>query len=126
MTNNTNILYRELSHTIIGIAMRVHTRLGAGLPEHCYSRSIAIEFDLCDISYSREFKVDITYNDQIVGHLIPDIVVDSKIVLEFKSDKAIYPHHISQLFSYLRATRLRVGYVINYGHKSLQFKRLIL
>ena len=42
---NKNILYKELSHTIIGIAMRVHTKLGAGLPEHCYSRAMAIEFD---------------------------------------------------------------------------------
>jgi GxxExxY protein len=125
MTNN-NILYRELSNTIIGIAMRVHTRLGAGLPEHCYSRAIALEFDACNIPYSREYKVNVTYNDEVVGHLIPDIVVDSKIILEFKSDNEIYPHHISQLFSYLRVTHLRVGYVLNFGHKSLQFKRVIV
>ena len=123
---NNNILFKELSNTIIGVAMRVHTKLGAGLPEIAYSRSIAIEFDSCNIPYSREFKVDIIYNDQSVGHLIPDIVVDSKIILEFKSDNAIYPHHISQLFSYLHATHLRVGYVLNFGVKSLQFKRIII
>jgi GxxExxY protein len=126
MSTNSNILYRELSHTIIGIAMRVHTKLGAGLPEICYSRSMALEFDAHDIPYSREFKVIVSYNDEPVGHLIPDIVVDSKIILEFKSDNAIYPHHISQLFSYLHATKLRVGYVLNFGYKSLQFKRLII
>jgi GxxExxY protein len=124
--NKCNILYKELSHTIIGLAMRVHTKLGAGLPEHCYSRALALEFTASNIPYSREYRVDVIYNNEIVGHLIPDIVVDSKIVLEFKSDQAIYPHHISQLFSYLKATRLRVGYVINFGYKSLQFKRLIL
>jgi GxxExxY protein len=113
MITNSNILYRELSHTIIGIAMRVHTRLGAGLPEHCYSRAMAIEFDAHNITYSREFKVIVSYNDEPVGHLIPDIVVDSKIILEFKSDNAIYPHHISQLFSYLHATHLRLGYVLS-------------
>ena len=123
---NSNILYRELSHTIIGVAMRIHTRLGAGLPEHCYSRSLALEFDSCNIPYSREFRVDVTYNDQTVGHLIPDLVIDSKIILELKSDQAIYPHHISQLFSYLHATKLHVGYVLNYGVKSLQFKRIII
>ena len=123
---NKNILYKELSHTIIGIAMRVHTKLGAGLPELCYSRAMAIEFDTYNIPYSREFKVIVTYNDEPVGHLIPDIVVDSKIILEFKSDNSIYPYHISQLFSYLHATHLRLGYVLNYGTKSLQFKRLII
>ena len=124
--SNKSILYPDLSYTIIGIAFKVHTRLGAGLPEICYSRAMALEFDACSIPYSREFKVTVTYNDEAVGHLIPDIVVDNKIVLEFKSDQAIYPHHISQLFSYLHATRLRVGYVINFGHKSLQYKRLII
>jgi GxxExxY protein len=106
--------------------MKVHTRLGGGLPELCYSRSIALELDNLSIHYSREFKVVVEYNGQPVGHLIPDIVIDSKIILEFKSDKSIYPHHISQLFSYLHATRLKVGYVINFGCRSLQFKRLII
>ena len=110
---NNNILYKDLSHTIIGIAMTVHTRLGAGLPELCYSRSMAIELDNCCIPYSREFKVTVSYNDQPVGYLIPDMVVDSKIILEFKSDNSIYPHHISQLFSYLHATKLRLGYVLS-------------
>jgi GxxExxY protein len=124
--NNTTILYKDLSHTIIGIAMKVHTKLGGGLPEICYSRAMALELEVSKIPYSREFKVLVEYNEQVVGHLIPDLVVDSKIILEFKSDKSIYPHHISQLFSYLHAARLKVGYVINFGCKSLQFKRLIL
>jgi GxxExxY protein len=81
MSNNSNILFKELSNTIIGIAMRVHTKLGAGLPECCYSRAVALEFDSCNIPYSREFKVIVNYNDTAVGHLIPDIVVDSKIIL---------------------------------------------
>ena len=126
MTKQRNILYKELSDTIIGIAMKVHTKLGSALPEHCYSRAMALEFDSHNISYNREYKVIVSYNDQPVGHLIPDMVIDNKIVLEFKSDQAIYPHHISQLFSYLHATKLRLGYVLNFGHKSLQFKRLII
>ena len=123
---NNNILYKELSHTIIGIAMKVHTKLGAGLPEICYSRAMSIEFENNHILYSREFKVTVHYNNEPVGYLIPDMVVDNKIILEFKSDNSIYPYHISQLFSYLNATKLRVGYVLNFGYKSLQFKRLII
>jgi GxxExxY protein len=124
--NNVNILYKELSHTIIGIAMRVHTRLGGGLPEIVYTRSMAIELETAGIPYSKEFKVLVEYNEQPVGHLIPDIVVDNKIIMELKSDKDIYPHHLSQLLSYLRATHIKVGYVVNFGLASLQFKRLIL
>jgi len=121
-----NILYKDLSITVIGIAMRVHTRLGAALPETCYSRAMAMELEINNIPYSREYKVIVSYNEEPVGHLIPDMVIDSKIVLEFKSDHAIYPHHISQLFSYLHACKLRVGYVINFGFKHLQFKRIII
>jgi GxxExxY protein len=124
--DNKNILYKELSHTIIGIAMRVHTRLSGGLLEHCYTRSMAIELDTAGIPHSTEHEVEVSYNDKLVGHLIPDIVVDNKVILEFKSDHAIYPHHLSQLMSYMSATRIRVGYVLNFGSKSLQFKRLIL
>ncbi len=109
----SSILYKELSDTIIGVAMRVHTKLGCGLPEVCYSRSMALEFDSHNIPYSREFKVIVSYNDSPVGHLIPDIVVDNKIILEFKRDQDIFPHHISQLFSYLKASRLRLGYVLS-------------
>jgi GxxExxY protein len=126
MHDNKNILYKELSHTIIGIAMKVHTRLGSGLPEFAYTRSVAIELDKVGIPNSKEHKVEINYDDKLVAHLIPDLVVDNKIILEFKSDEGIFPHHISQLFSYLNACKLRVGYVLNFGVKSLQFKRLIL
>jgi GxxExxY protein len=124
MHDNKNILYKELSHTIIGIAMRVHTRLGAGLPEICYTRSMDIEFEIAGIPHSTNHRVEVAYNDKLVGHLIPDLVVDNKVCLEFKSVDGIYPHHISQLFSYLNATKLRVGYVLNFGVKSLQFKIL--
>jgi len=106
--------------------MRVHTSLGAGLPEHCYSRALEIEFNNFGIPISREHKVMVTYNDEPVGHLIPDIVVDNNIILELKSLDDIFPHHLSQLFSYLKASKLRVGYVVNFGVKSLQFKRLVL
>jgi len=83
-------------------------------------------FQQNNIPYSREYKVIVSYNDEPVGHLIPDMVIDNKIILEFKSDHAIFPHHISQLFSYLHATKLRVGYVINFGSKSLQFKGIVI
>jgi GxxExxY protein len=124
--DNKNILYKELSHSIIGIAMKVHTRLGAGLPEHTYTRSMAIEFDKAGISHSTEHRVEVEYDDRVVGHLVPDIVVDGKVCLELKSVEGIYPHHISQLFSYLNATKLRVGYVLNFGMRSLQFRRIIV
>jgi GxxExxY protein len=82
MSQNKQILYQDLSYKIIGIAMRVHTKLGAALPEHCYSRSMALELDAQKIPYSREYKVMVYYNDQPVGHLIPDMVIDNRIVLE--------------------------------------------
>jgi GxxExxY protein len=122
MSDNKNILFKELSHTIIGIAMKVHTRLGGGLPEHCYTRSMAIELDTSGIPHSTEHKVEVSYNDKLVGHLIPDIVVDNKVILEFKIDQAIYPHHLSQLMSYMSATHIRVGYVLNFGNKSSSSK----
>ena len=81
---NSSFIYPELSHTIIGICMKVHSRLGAGLPEVCYSRAAALELDAAHIPYSREFKVLVEYNEQVVGHLVPDLVIDSKIIFRIQ------------------------------------------
>ena len=124
MTNN--FFYKDLSHQIIGCAFRVHTALGSHLPEHCYEYALLQEFSKTGIPAVNQQRFEVYYNDAHVGHFFTDIIVDNSIVLELKSDERLSTNHESQLFTYLRVTKLKVGYLLNFGNKSLQFKRLIL
>ena len=124
--DNKVILYKELSYAVIGACFAVHTRLGCALPEVCYNRALSVEFTNKKIKHDIQKKFDVFYDFVQVGHFFSDIVIDNKIILELKSNDKLTANHESQLFTYLRVSKLRVGYLVNFGLKSLQFKRLIL
>jgi len=124
--STNNILFKDLSDKIIDIAFKVHTKLGCSLPEHCYERSLIIEFNKQYIPCVHQKRYDVFYDDEQVGHFFTDIVVDNKIILELKSHEAITSNHYAQLFTYLRTTKLHVGYILNFGSKCLLFKRLVI
>ena len=124
--NNKDFLYKELSFAIIGASFTIHRAMGPGFPESCYGHALSIELQRLGIPFTQQESFDVYYHDELCGHLITDFIIERKIILELKSSDAISSNHIAQLLSYLRATRLKVGYVINFGAKSVQFKRLIL
>ncbi len=125
-TTYSDFLYKELSYQIIGAAFRIHTKLGSGLPEYCYERSLMLEFESLGIPCIEQQRYEVHYNDTFVGHFIADLIVDNRIILELKSEERLIKPFEVQLFTYLRTSGLKVGYVLNFGSKSLQFKRLIL
>ena len=126
MTNNNEILFKELSYQIIGIAFKIHTKLGSALPEHCYHHAFEHELTSQGIPFTTQQIHQVYYSDANVGHFYSDLIIDSKIIIELKSDEKITTNHFAQLFTYLRVCKLKVGYLINFGSRSLQFKRLIL
>ena len=85
-----------------------------------------LEFDNNDITYTSEERHLVHYNDVQVGHFFTDLIVDNKIILELKSDERITSSHIAQLFTYLKASKINVGYILAFGSQSLKFKRLIV
>src|SRR4030042_1680329 len=115
-----NIYFKELSYTIIGISFKVHSKLGCGLPEHCYHHALEAEFSHSLISFLSQKRHDVYYNDEYVGHFFTDLIIDNKIILELKADEHITANHTSQLFTYLHATGLKVGYVIYFSARSLK------
>ena len=120
------ILFKDLSYQIIGACFKVHASLGCGLPEICYQHALGVEFKLQNIPFIEQQEFAIIYKDHYCGRFHADFVIDDKIILELKSKESITSDHYAQLFTYLRATKLKVGYIINFKLKSLQFKRLIL
>ena len=126
MSNYKGILFKELSYHIIGAAFKVHRTLGCGFHESCYAQALSLEFLSLNIPFTQQKKFDVYYFNNFCGYLLTDMIVDHSIILEFKSTESITPSHVAQLLSYLRATKMKLGYVVNFGSRSLEFKRLIL
>lgn len=116
--------HQELTHKIIGCAMKVHTVLGNGFQEVIYQRSLAIEMRKQNLGFSREMKMNIYYDGRIVGKRRVDFFVEDNIMLELKAVAKMEDIHLNQAMNYCQVYNLPIGLLINFGSKSLQFKRV--
>jgi GxxExxY protein len=116
--------YEELTHKIIGCAMRVHSALGNGFQEVIYQRAMEIEMADNEISFSREYEMPVYYKSQQIGTRRVDFLVEQYISVELKAIINMEDVHLAQAINYLEAYDLEVGLLINFGTKSLEFKRL--
>ena len=104
--------------------MTVHKALGNGFQEVIYQRALAIEMQLADISFDREFEMPIFYRDQQIGTRRVDFLVQDAVSVELKAITQLEDVHLAQAINYLEAYNLEVGLLINFGETSLNFKRL--
>ena len=116
--------YSELTSKVIGCAMKVHSALGNGFQEVIYQRALEIEFSLADIPFSREFEMPIYYHNQQIGTRRVDFLVNEVLSVELKALIKLEDVHFAQAINYLEAYNLEVGLLINFGERSLNFKRL--
>lgn len=116
--------YSNLTGKIIGCAMEVHRQLGNGFQEVIYQRALAIEMTSQGIDFSREHEMPIFYKNQQIGTRRVDFLVEGNISVELKAVIQMEDVHLAQAINYLEAYDLEVGLLINFGAKSLQFKRL--
>ena len=116
-----------LTDRIIGAAMKVHSAFGAGLLESVYQKSLCLELRAQGIRFEAQKAIDITYRDQHVGHLVADIVVEGRVILELKSVEKLEPIHTAQLITYLKATGIKTGLLINFNVRHLRhgIKRVV-
>ena len=125
---NINLKYKDITEKIIGAAFEVHTFLGNGFQEVVYQRALAIEMRKAGLEFVREIKQDIFYKDfpKPIGTRRADFVVAGKVLVELKAITELENMHEAQLLNYLKAYQLEIGLLINFGEKSLKYKRLIL
>ena len=125
---NNALKYKDITHKIIGAAFEVHKFLGNGFQEIIYQRALAIEMRKAELEFVREIKQDIFYKDfpKPIGTRRADFVVAERVLVELKAITELEDVHKAQLLNYLKAYRLEVGLLINFGEKSLNYKRLIL
>ena len=119
------ILYKELSYKIVGLAMKVHRALKNGLPEAIYQRALCHELRKENISYETERRTQVVYDGEMIGTFRMDLIVEDAVLLELKAVDALADQHRSQTLAYLKATKLRLGLLINFGVKSLKVERIV-
>ena len=117
--------YKELTGRIIGAAMEVHKSLGNGFQEVIYQRALEIEFTAFNLNFNREFTIPISYRGYEIGSRRVDFLVEDIIAVELKAIIQLEDVHLAQAKNYLEAYNLEVGLLLNFGSKSLEFKRLI-
>jgi GxxExxY protein len=106
----------DLTYRIIGLAMRVHSRLGPGLLESVYHRCLCHELSRADIPFEQQVRLPIRYDGvEIDAGYVVDIVVQGEVILELKAVENLHPLHEAQLLTYLRLSTCRIGLLINFN-----------
>lgn len=116
--------HEELTHKIIGCAMKVHSILGNGFQEVIYQRALAIEMEKQGLSYKREMEMIIYYDEIEIGERRVDFFVEDTIMVELKALIKLEEVHLAQAMNYCQAYNLPIGLLINFGAKSMEFKRV--
>ena len=122
---NEKYKYSEITAKIIGCAIEVHKIIGNGFQEVIYQRALEKEMRQSGLSFCREFEMPVYYKDELIGHRRVDFLIEDKIAVELKALTKLEPVHLAQAINYLEAYNLEIGLLINFGSKSLEFKRLI-
>ncbi|MFN6309132.1 MAG: GxxExxY protein [Microcystis sp.] len=115
----------ELTGKIIGCAMEVHRILGNGFQEKIYQRALAIEMTYQGISFSQEHEMNIIYKGTHIGTRRVDFFVEGRIMVEIKAVIKLEDVHLAQAINYIEIYRLPIGLLINFGSRSLEFKRVM-
>ncbi|MEI7582503.1 GxxExxY protein [Runella sp.] len=116
--------HEDLTHRIIGCAMKVHSTLGNGFQEVIYQRAMAIEMQKQGLLFSREMEMTIFYDGIDIGTRRVDFFVEETIMLELKAVIKLEDVHLAQAMNYCQAYKLPIGLLINFGAKSMEFKRV--
>jgi GxxExxY protein len=119
-----NMKHEELTHQIIGCAMKVHSTLGNGFQEVIYQRALAIEFQKQGVVFQREMEMSIHYEGVHIGTRRVDFFVEDNIMVELKAVIKLEDVHLAQAMNYCQAYQLPIGLLINFGSKSMEFKRV--
>ena len=123
--NHTELLYKDLTREIIGVAFEVYKILGYGFLEKVYDKALVIELRLRGLQVEEEYPIKVIYKNELAGQYYANIFIERKIIVEVKVEEKYNPKHEAQLLNYLKATGIRVGLLTNFGRKKCEFKRLI-
>ena len=121
-----DLLFKDECYRIVGLCMKVHSKLGKGFKEIVYKDALEIEFIRNEIPYQREKPFKIQYEDVVLRHeFTADFFVFNSIILEIKATFQFHPDNFKQTLNYLKASQVKLGVLINFGEDQLKFKRIV-
>ncbi|MFH1507298.1 MAG: GxxExxY protein [Candidatus Omnitrophota bacterium] len=125
MNTDKKLEYEELTYQIRGAIFEVYNVLGPGFKETIYHNALVDELDKRRIKYNEKKKIRIFYKDKEVGSYEPDFIIEDKDIIEIKSVEIMPKVFEKQLYSYLKATKYRIGILVNFGSAQLDIRRRI-
>ena len=118
------LLHEETTHKILEVCFEVSNELGSGFLESIYQNALLIAFQDKGIKVIPQYPLRVLFRNQEVGNFYADFLVEDKIILEIKAVTALAPEHQAQVINYLKATRIEVGLLVNFGKPKMEYKRL--
>jgi GxxExxY protein len=122
--SSSSLLHGDLTEVVLGGFYDVYNQVGAGFLEMVYENAMAIELKAAGLAVQRQCEVPVFFKGHLVGRYIADLILEDKVVLELKACRQISPIHEAQVINLLKATRLEVGLLLNFG-SSPTFKRVV-
>jgi GxxExxY protein len=120
------LLLKDEVFRIVGCAIEVLNTLGHGLVEKPYENALVVEFGMRTIPFRQQPSFDVLYKNQKVGVFVPDLIAFDSVVVDAKAIERITDHERGLMLNYLRITGLRVGVILNFKHRKLEWERLAL
>ena len=123
----SKLLYEDLTYEIIGAAMEVHRILGPGFLENVYEEALCHELDSRNLRFERQKELKIHYKDFLLPMKYKaDLLVEEKVIVENKATSGLTEVDEAQLLNYLKATKMRIGLLLNFGTPKLENRRRVL
>lgn len=119
------LLYEDLSYKLRGIFFRVYNEIGPGFKEEVYVRALIKLFDEENIPYVQEKEFCLDFHGKKIGTTKLDLVADNKVIIEVKATEVVHSTFKKQIISYLKATGLKLGFLVNFGNSRLEILRFI-
>ena len=119
------MIHEQLSQDIIGAAMAVLNELKPGLDEKLYENALGIELRKRGHGLDQQKQFPVHYDGQLIGTLIPDLIVDDLVIVDPKVVRAFDENHLAQMLGYLAITGLELAILINFKFAKLQWKRVV-
>ncbi len=116
------LIHEEITQEIIGCFYKVYNCLGYGFLEKVYENAMCIELAQTGLQVKAQEKIEVYYNEVVVGTYYADLLIEDKVIIEIKSVSHLLEEHEAQLLNYLKATSIEVGLLLNFGEKA-EFKR---
>ena len=115
-----------LTNKVIGVGIDVHKQIGPGYAEKIYQRAFVLALKKSELRFEREKRFGIHFEGKLIGYQTIDFLIEKELVVELKAQESINNYHIAQTLSYLKATKKKLGLVLNFGQAKLEIKRVIL